>query len=204
MNNKAPREILIGIHGKAGTGKDLVAEYLRQNYGLFPVAFATPIKHALVYLLQDAYRLTLSHFDGPIKEVVIPGLGKSPRQLTQSMGTDWGRDQVNPEVWMRIAAATIRDRRALATSIELPFPGVVVTDVRFKDEAQWIRSNGGAVLHLYRAEAKQVNQHVSEDGGSVGPDDLIINNNGTIKELQAKLSSVMSDIIASRMEVING
>ena len=38
-----------------------------------------------------------------VKEAVIPHLGKSPRQMLQSLGTEWGRGMVHDEIWIRIA-----------------------------------------------------------------------------------------------------
>jgi hypothetical protein len=82
--------ILIGLHGKAHAGKDTVGQML-VGYGLDRVAFADPIKRMLI----EGLGLTAEHFDSPLKEEPIPWLGKSPRQLMQTLGTEWGRDLVN-------------------------------------------------------------------------------------------------------------
>ncbi len=192
---KPNREILIGIHGRAGTGKDIAARYLAERFGFMHLAFADHIKKALVILFRDTHGLTHEHFSGTKKERVIEGFGKSPRQLMQSFGTEWGREKVNPDVWIMIVHALIKARREILSRQNIYFPGAVISDVRFNNEAQWIRSQGGVVIHLYRQAAKPVNPHVSELGIDSDHADVVISNDGTFEALHKKLNDIVLGLI---------
>lgn len=109
------------------------------------------------------------------KEATIPVLGKSPRQLMQTLGTEWGRDLVNPNVWVILAHDQLNMRGA----------GMVITDMRFDNEAKWVRSVGGQVIHISRKDAPSVNAHSSESGVQRAPEDLEVANDGSIADLQA-------------------
>ena len=60
---------------------------------------------------------------------------------------------------------------------------VLVTDCRFANEAALVRAVGGRVVHLRRAAAPAVVQHVTEQRLVPEPDDLSLTNDGTIQEL---------------------
>ena len=43
-------------------------------------------------------------------------------------------------------------------------PGMVISDVRFDNEAAWIPAHGGRIIHVIRPDTKAVEAHASEDG----------------------------------------
>jgi hypothetical protein len=162
---------LIGLTGKARSGKDTVAGFLPGQ----KLAFAAPLKRGLQIMLQ----LNDEHVNGDLKEVTLDWLGKSPRQLLQTLGTDWGRNLVHPDLWLLVAKQKIE--KYLSMGLD-----VVITDVRFDNEADLIRSLGGQVWHIVRPDAQAVNAHASEAGVWFHPGkDYLIYNNGTLEELQA-------------------
>lgn len=160
---------LIGLTGKARSGKDTVAGFLPGCR----ISFAAPLKRGLKTML----RLDEEHVNGSLKEVELDWLGKSPRQLLQTLGTDWGRNLVHQDLWLLLAKRDIESM--LALNID-----VIVTDVRFDNEAELIRSLGGQVWHIVRPDAQAVNAHASEAGVTWRIDDISIYNNGTLEELQ--------------------
>ena len=93
------KQLIIGLHGLARTGKDTAARYLAAHYVLLSYAFAEPLKAAIMQM----FNLTAEHIEGALKEEPLPGIGKSPRQLMQLLGTDWGRDLVHRELWLLLA-----------------------------------------------------------------------------------------------------
>jgi hypothetical protein len=101
-------------------------------------------------------------------------LGASPRRLMQTLGTEWGRQLIHPDLWLLLADRKIAQNGA----------GCVVADVRFENEAAWIRRNNGVVIHVFRKTTTQVEQHISEAGISVQMFDRTIHNNGTLEELK--------------------
>lgn len=142
---------IIGIAGKARSGKDTLANMIVEITGGYRYGFADPIK-----LMTDAW-LERGEDTNAAKEAPIPQLGKSRRQLWQTLGTEWGRNLIHPDLWLIIAG----------WALEKWGPGMVISDVRFENEAAWIRSKGGLIVHIERPEADGkvgVANHASEAG----------------------------------------
>lgn len=176
--------MLIGLSGAAGAGKNTVAEFLTDADGcsFLQLAFADPLYECISTITGlPVARLK----DRDVKEAVVPWLGKSPRQLLQTLGTEWGRGTVHPEIWIRIAME--RAGRHLA------FNGVVVTDVRFDNEAQAIIAAGGEVWRVtrpgWRCLSDDSAQHPSEAGVSEHLIARTIDNSGTLDDLGALLAA---------------
>lgn len=180
---------LIGLAGRAGSGKDSVAEHLADEHNVLRYAFALPLKAALrVMLGLDPEDLE----DRERKEAVIEWLGKSPRELMQTLGTDWGRFLVAPDLWTRLARRVIDEAR---TSAEFGYaPALVISDVRFANEAALIRELGGWVVHVRRPDAPRVADHVSEALLPFVAGDLVLDNAGTLDELRQLADHVLAEI----------
>jgi hypothetical protein len=163
---------LIGLHGAARSGKDTVGQMLADSFNVGRISFAEPIRNALRGMLG----LTDEHFHGSLKEVVIPWLGKSPRQLMQTLGTEWGRGLINPDIWLLLAQRSVDDYQEQGRS-------VVITDVRFENEADLIRAMGGQVWHIHRPNVQQVAAHASESGIAFLTGDRRIDNNSSLEDL---------------------
>lgn len=167
-----PKPKIIGLSGKARSGKDTAAGMLKMAFNVKTVAFADPIRDAMRVL----FGFNEAHFNGSLKEDVVPWIGKSPRQLMQTLGTEWGRNTVNNDIWRIIAARKIEQ-------ITDSFDHAVVTDVRFENEAEMIRSLGGSVWHIVRGSIPSVSAHASEQGIDVRNNDVVVYNNGTLEDL---------------------
>lgn len=163
---------LIALAGPAYCGKDTVAGILRREFPACSLAFADPIRD----MLRATFGLTDEHFFGKLKEVPMPWLGKSPRQLMQTLGTEWGRGFIREDLWLLLAMRKVDQIKASGFH-------AVITDCRFENEAAHVRANGGEVWHIRRGEARSVNTHVSEAGVAFVVGDKIIDNNGTINDL---------------------
>lgn len=164
------RPNIIGIAGAAQSGKDTVANFLLTEIGGYRYAFANPIRRMLVALGID--------MDDPYwqarKEVTIPVLGVSPRRLMQTLGTEWGRQLINNDIWLLMAQRRLMQNGA----------GMIISDVRFENEAAWVRECGGLIIHVHRGDKATVEAHESEAGIAVAPKDCQLFNNGTLEELQ--------------------
>lgn len=185
--------LLIGLAGKARVGKDTAGDFLEREYGLKRYAFAQPIKKAV----EVMFSLSPMFLEGELKEQDLDTLGRSPRYLMQTLGTEWGRKMVHPDVWLKAGEMWLENQVLACDLADVPFHGAVITDVRFENEAQWIREHGGVVLHIYRDDAIQVNEHVSEAGVQLQGDvDYMIENNGTVEQFHQILWSVVDGIKA--------
>lgn len=176
------KPLLIGLTGRARSGKSTAAEHLVGTYLLEHYAFADPLRDGLMAI----FNLDPTDFEGDRKEQPLAWLERSPRQLMQSMGTEWARNTVHPDVWVKLAEQNL-DYMTKALGAVL---GFVVSDVRFENEADLIRRRGGTIIHICRADAQAVNPHVSEAGVVGNKDDLLMFNNGTVEEFLRSLDEV--------------
>lgn len=117
---------VIGVTGKARGGKDTLARHIHKVLGkerAAKTAFADPIKEMLKVLGVediDKYK-TLEH----------PLLGVTSRVMMQTLGTEWGRDTIGESIWIDIAKKHGNGKEFL-----------IISDVRFDNEAEYVRENG--------------------------------------------------------------
>ena len=83
----------------------------------------------------------------------------------------------------------LRSKRPLVLpSKEIPIYGknniVIITDIRFENEAEFIRSHNGTIWHVQRDNAAKVINHSSEKGIEIKRGDTIIYNNGSLMDLE--------------------
>lgn len=173
--------LLIGLasalprSGKSQTAQALI------DHGLRPLPFASPLKEIGVEILvrigiplAEARRFL--YID---KHEVIPGLGVTGRHFLQTLGTDWGRNLINREIWT--LAWRGEAQRLLARGCQL-----VVDDVRFPDEAELIRSLGGHLWWISRPGLAADGSALHESEGQLVDSPLItrtIVNSGTLEQL---------------------
>lgn len=170
------KPIFIGLTGYAGTGKDTVRAIL-EDCGLQGFAFADPIKHMARALLHHSALDTRYMDHRELKEQAIPYLGFSYRQIAQTLGTEWGR-ALAPDIWLRLASARLADFQNAGLR------QFVVSDVRFQNEADWVRQQGGIIWRIHRNQAPGVRDHVSEtELDSIRPD-ATIHNNASLQALR--------------------
>lgn len=172
---------LIGLTGSAGAGKDTIANAIVAKYpGAEKYSWALPLKQAL----NACFGWTMEKWDDRVwKEKEILWLGKSPRQLAQLLGTEWGREQVHPELWVMLGL-----QRYKAHDPSTPF---VIADVRFDNEARAIHRHGGVVIKIFRDDAEPIFAHKSENGVSPELIDFTLGNHGSIEEfVQTSLANL--------------
>ena len=146
--------LIIAFTGARGVGKTSVANELVQNGKADYVieSFATPIKDML-----RAMGLT-EHFinDPQGKQEPIPWLnGVSGRELMQTLGTSWGREMVADDVWLR--AMNQRLIKYISTD-----QIILIDDLRFDNEAEFIVRQGGYIISLTRDGIEYTNEHSTE------------------------------------------
>ena len=176
---------LIGLTGRAGAGKSTVATHLVRAHGFYEVALAEPLRAALMMMFGLSEDDLL---DRARKEAVIPWIGVSPRRLMQTLGTEWGRAVCGEDIWLRVAANEIAVHRALtALDPEGGTSQVVVSDIRFPNEAAWLHAQGGVLWHIVRPQELPAYgieaAHVSERGLPVEDGDVVIDNDNTVPDL---------------------
>ena len=129
---------IIGLSGKMGCGKNYLAEqilypYFKDKYNILIIGFGDLMKNELY-----ARDLTLSYdqlYDYKTFET---------RQKLQQYGTENGRDKYHQDIWIRGLDIQIEtfSRRCKSECL------IIVCDVRFTNEYEYIRSKGGKVLRI--------------------------------------------------------
>lgn len=168
-------QFLIGLAGFAGSGKDTVREMLEAE-GFVGLALADPIRQMLRELLTSNGISDDWMYERALKEAEIPELGVSYRHLAQTLGTEWGRS-IDPAFWLRLAGAHMD---SLTEDGETHF---VISDVRFPNEAAWVRERGGQIWLIDRPGLAPVRNHPSEAEILSIEADQVIDNSGDMDYL---------------------
>ena len=126
------------------------------------------------------------------KERDLPTVGRSPREMVQTLGTEWGRNTMRLDFWLLIALPEIEAHRRGGV------PGVVVSDVRFENEAQFIRCQGGQVWHIQRPGIAGVRAHASERGIVPEGADRGLLNDGPLAALCNRVDRLIDDLEDAR------
>lgn len=167
---------LVGITGLAQSGKDTAKDYLRIRHALGEYSFAAPLKAAAAILLGLPFEVVNN---GPRNEV-IPGLGLTIREFLQKLGTEAIRNTIHQDFWLLRAEAAMKSMKAKG------YRGMVISDVRFNNEAAWIAKNGGKIIRINRDGLQQMD-HASEKGIDSVLVDFEVPNNGTVADLHERL-----------------
>ncbi len=144
--------ILIGISGKKGVGKDLFASFLRDKYGFIPMSFAAELKAAV----RRDFDFTVEHTDGIYKEFPQSRFGgKTPRDIMIAYGQFFR--QFNPDWWI----SQVFNR--IGSFLSHEDLRIVITDVRFQNEANLIKDRGGYMVRLNRPQHLNIYKIPSTD-----------------------------------------
>lgn len=171
--------MLIGLTGTAGTGKTTAARYLRNHHGFKGFAFADALKTGIESMFDVSIEtLEMMHS----KDDIIPGLGTSLRKLYQTLGTDWGRNMINTDIWVNLLHKQIE---------RYPGSKIVITDVRFENEAQYIRDQGGGIIHLLSNRATPTRKHSSEHGVAAPDNEFCASASNGIAGMCAELNHII-------------
>lgn len=162
---------IIGLTGRAGSGKTSVARTLENN-GFTLIKFTEPLK-AMLYAMGLSYE----QIEGSQKEQPAAVLGgKTPRFAMQTLGTEWGRNLISPDLWANAWAQAVNDLLELE-----PETSIVCDDVRFLNEASIIKRMGGKIWRIVRDVPVSV--HRSETELQLIDEDAVIANTSTLIEL---------------------
>lgn len=175
---------LVGLTGYAGVGKDEAAAGLVAA-GWTRQAFADPVRSMALAIDPWVTCPTFSY--SPVRlSLLVDKRGwwyakQEPevRRLLQAIGTDGVRAHLGADAWVR-AFDLARDRRA----------DTVAPDVRFPNEADYIRRHGGLVIRIDRPGVGPVNGHASEDIDAVGADATVVNDL-SVAELQWRVAELV-------------
>ncbi|MDI1360632.1 hypothetical protein [Methylotenera sp.] len=182
--------MLLALAGKAGAGKNTVADMLSEHFNFQQTAFADPLKTAAALI----FGLDVEHFySSDLKEIVDPFWGISPREMLQKLGTEACRNNIDQNIWVKSMQRSCAE--VIANNEDL-----VITDARFDNEADMVRALGGTVIHIHSNRESKLNAtsqaHLSEAGIEFKGCDYVIDNSGTLLDLKHEVSIFMEDYYA--------
>jgi hypothetical protein len=181
---------LIGLCGPAGAGKSTVAAYLEERWAFQEIAFADPILDMVCTLFQHAGIDPAWAVERSLKEKPTT-LGVSYRRLAQTLGTEWGRRVIADDLWVRVAAARV---------LELQSTGdhVVISDVRFSNEAEWLQRKGGVLVRVARSGLAELpagaSRHPSEACQPALRADHVLFNHGSVATLHDQIDRLVESL----------
>lgn len=191
--------ILIGICGEIGSGKTLVTDYLVKRHSFNEYAFAKPLKDIAL-----AMGFNKSEVYGNQKQKMAKNkhLDISARVFLQKFGTEIGRDLIptilpdmnlgnSGSLWVRLFEIyfdkLIENSKSNTTNL-------IISDVRFANEAESIKEKGGYIIRLIRPNldiSGDEHKHISELGVKDIKPNVIIINKGTKEELYKSIDNMV-------------
>lgn len=108
--------------------------------------------------------------------------GPEVRRFLQIYATEVCRDNFGQDIWVQLLARKVASERP---------ENVVITDVRFNEEAAWVTGNGGTVIEITRPGVGPVNGHISESGIDRKFITHTISNSRTLEQLADKLDDAL-------------
>lgn len=203
------RTPIIGLVGPAGVGKSTVGGLLAARHPTLEMAFAEALKSEVC----AAWSIPRFSLDDPVCktqrdpwlalarcaddgfrryawELELPGLedGLTPRTVMQRWG-DWRRAR-EPDYFVRIVSEWIDC--VLAAPRPLP---IVLTDVRFPNEAAMLRRRGAVLWRITRPGAEQPGGHTSERRHAGIVVDAVIVNDGSLEQLAKIAADLFQDCL---------
>lgn len=248
------KNLIIGLSGVSGSGKDTVADLIQEvgsqgGQGWTKVALADPMKR----IVRDVYDFTDEQLWGPsemrnepdkryprpcsdcggkgdrVYEDTSPGESAlqpcmmchgekvtylTCREALQQLGTEWARN-CYPDTWVDLTIRTaekLMDPQSRLTysqalgllqgGVDLePIWGVLVSDVRYRNELAAIKKAGGMVLRVRRETtlSAEYTSHSSEaEMGQIQDSefDLVIDNTGTLADLETHVRQFVQQFIS--------
>ena len=179
--------MIIGISGKAGSGKDTAAKMLEVLYANPDISYEDFVNKRY----KNFADIQIVHFADSLKETAqvlfrigewetntqegkkttINWIGKTVRELLQGIGQGL-RDTIDPNLWVKILFANTED-----------WSNYIIADVRYPNEVYAIKERNGILLRIDRKGAGAGN-HSSETAlDNYKEWDVHIENNGSIEDL---------------------
>jgi hypothetical protein len=159
---------IIGLLGHQGVGKNYIAEkilpsILKQKSTMV-IAFADHFKIDCICKLDIEYDKVFGKKD------------HNTRKILQKVGTEEGRNKFGDDIWIRITEAWIK------TYFSRGIKRFIISDVRFQNEVDWIKSLNGLVIKI-NAPNRYMNRLICENK----------NDSEKIEEIKSHQSEVFID-----------
>lgn len=178
-------ELLVALYSPfPQSGKSTFASFLTEYLPNSKIiSFADPMREALVPWVGEL----MSGGEGEVLEwlsderkdsALIPRIGVTLRHMLRTLGTEYGRKHVHPDLWVYIAQERIR--KALSSG-----RSVIVDDLRMENEYALLKRKGAMMVKIVKPGSRDV-EHESDAALEALPFDKVVMNDGTVEDLQMK------------------
>ncbi|MEO1748310.1 MAG: deoxynucleotide monophosphate kinase [Pseudomonadota bacterium] len=135
---------LVGLVGASGAGKTTIADNLVASHGYTKFHVGTPLKGMLQAFGVPEADLHASPQSRKKPHELL--CRKSVRFALSTLGTEWGRDTIGESIWSKNL------KKRLEQHFEVGGGEVIVDDLRFPSDWSAIKSLGGILVFIRRAE----------------------------------------------------
>lgn len=159
----AENHLLLGLVGVERSGKDTIADHLVRNHGFKKYSLASPIRD----IGKLMFGWTDEQLVGSKKDIVDPKTNIKPRDFLTWFGTEICQfaiynnfPQLSEAIPPRTIWANMMHNYIKANIRTNP---IIVTDIRFKHEAEIFEKMGGILIHVSRKEKETAEQLAKYD-----------------------------------------
>ena len=185
--------MIIGVVGFIGSGKGTVGDILEREHGYKKFAFADALKDAVagIFLWPRGLLEGDTNASRAFRERVDVwwshklGYEVTPRLILQKFGTEACRHGIADNIWIAALEKRIHG-----------YEDVVITDCRFPNEIDFIRSAGGILIRVKRGDDPSPEEiskmHISETAWNNYDPDFVIHNEGTKDDLKENVKIILT------------
>lgn len=191
--------MIIGIIGPKGSGKSTLANIIKEQYKYEILSFASTVKDiSSIIFGYDRELLEGSTIESRIwRETVDKNWSQilnkdiTPRITLQIIGTEFGRNILGQNIWVEVLKNKIFNQ-----DLNQNYKNVIISDIRYENEAQFIRNNKGILIRVSKSNSESQSEiHSSEIELYDINEDYIIENNGTVEQLEQKIINLLNKVI---------
>jgi len=174
-------------------GKTTALELLkRMDQRVVGISFAQEMKRVAHQLYGWAGLMYPDYYKGDnvgLKEVVLPKIGMSPREIWVRFGTEAVRDKVYQDTWVRLVEQRLK---ALEATEGMWSEGIaVIDDMRFQNEFDMVKSLGGLTVRIDRSSVEPALDAAEGELIDARWDRVMIND-GSIQDFEKSLNKLLT------------
>jgi hypothetical protein len=172
--------------GKNECAKALERFFQDNEISYKTVAFADKLYEVAYILYAWAGFQTKEYYEKHPKEknIVLPDIGKSPRQILIDLGTKGVREQVFDLTWVKATLLQQYDCQVL-----------LITDCRFPNEVEEVKRLGGICVKVLRSSEPERDDDADIALAHYDDWDKVVENNGSLDELSATVIQAVEDYL---------
>lgn len=170
--------MILGLSGKKGTGKTLAADYLVRDAGFTKVSFASKLKE----LSKQLFHFSQADLYGETKETPFKEYDWTPRDFMIKLG-HFAR-YYEPNYWIK--------------SVDLSARRVVIDDMRFINEAEFLKTKGAKLIRIERYESQNPYKTDSTDASECELDNYAFDHT-----IEKQMNGTKSELYRAVMRIYN-